>query len=275
MNFGCHLLTFTCLNRGNCGCCSLCRGSSAGRWWNHGRGRPTETSTAAPAFCAGYPARHLRHQWRGHQLVAWDDTVDPPPTRRRLVLSCQRSLILDQAGYVLVGCCRQVDWVGFQSDTHAGRQPCSAPKVATGSKMKRESPAFSPSPDTMLLQAVAAPIRMSSKSSSMKLMMWPSSLQHGRFKNLGMGSRHYLTASPAASSMGRTAPKRFFSTHSGATSRQHEMWYLPGSVWKAGMLIFDEKTVEQIFIQPRHIILPSVLRIRILIYRFIVHTVQL
>ena len=81
-----------------------------------------------------------------------------------------------------------------------------------------------------------------------------------------------MTASLAASSMSRTAPKRFFSTHSGATSRQHEMWYLPGSVWKAGMLIFDEKTFEQIFIQPRHIILPSVLRIRILIYRFIVHS---
>ena len=47
------------------------------------------------------------------------------------------------------------------------------PKAATGSKVKSDSPAFSTSLEITFLHVLVAPSRMSSKSSSRKLVMWP------------------------------------------------------------------------------------------------------
>ena len=86
-----------------------------------------------------------------------------------------------------------MDGILLQPDTHAGcaglgDQPRSAPKGRHRVKSEQGKPSFSPSLETMFLHVVDALMSMSSKSASMKLVMWPSSLQHGRLTYLGIGS---------------------------------------------------------------------------------------
>ena len=65
--------------------------------------------------------------------MAGDDAIDPPSPSCWLPLHCQLSLVLDEAGDILVGGGGQVDGIFFQPDTHTGRaglghQPQSSTK---------------------------------------------------------------------------------------------------------------------------------------------------